>query len=267
MNWSNSNRSTRSSFRCLVFSAVMCFGQVSFASQAPGEVNDPSTPPQFAPQTSQTSDVQSRNAIASFLDDQRALWTSPFRTNHNDTKWLFPLVASTTVLMRVDPQIIHEVRENNLQGPSRIVSNAGAIPVFIAPVAILALGKLSHHERTEETGKLGLEAVLHSSVIVQVLKLATNRERPSKDNGQGGFWDGGRSFPSGHAMTACSFATVLAKQYPENNWIKFGSYGFASAVSLSRIGGLNHFPSDVVVGTSMGYLIGRYLVRHRDPKK
>ena len=141
MNWSNSNWSIRSSFRFLVFAAVMCFGQVSFAAQAPSEIHDPSTPPQSVPQTSQTSDGQTRNIIARFLDDQRALWTSPFRTNHNDMKWLFPLGVSTTVLMRVDPQIIHEVRENNLQGPSRILSNAGAIPVLIAPVTILALGK------------------------------------------------------------------------------------------------------------------------------
>ena len=39
-----------------------------------------------------------------------------------------------------------------------------------------------------------------------------------------------------------------------------GSYGFATAVSLARVGGLNHFPSDVLVGAVIGELIGRYVV-------
>jgi membrane-associated phospholipid phosphatase len=237
-----------------LFAVVLCFGQVSFAAQAP---------PQTVPDASQSTDHQVRTFVERFLDHERAIWTSPFRINHQDVKWLLPLGASTAALIVADSRISHEVAESKLQGPSGIVSNAGNIPVLVAPVAILALGKLSHNEKTRETGELSLEAVLHSSVVVEVLKHATNRERPPKDNGRGDFWDGGQSFPSGHAITAFSFATVLAEQYPENKWIKFGSYGFAGAVGLSRISGLNHFPSDVLVGASMGYLIGHYVVRHR----
>ena len=90
MNWSHSNWSIRRSFRFLVFAAAMYCGQVSFAAQTPTEINDPSTPPQSVPHTSQTGDGPTRKVIVRFLDDQRALWTSPLRTNHNDTKWLFP---------------------------------------------------------------------------------------------------------------------------------------------------------------------------------
>jgi membrane-associated phospholipid phosphatase len=44
--------------------------------------------------------------------------------------------------------------------------------------------------------------------------------------------------------------------------VVFGSYGFATAVSLARVGGLNHFPSDVLVGAALGELIGEYVVHH-----
>jgi hypothetical protein len=46
--------------------------------------------------------------------------------------------------------------------------------------------------------------------------------------------------------------------------MKFLSYGAASAISIARITSLNHFPSDVLVGSTLGYFIGRevYATRH-----
>jgi hypothetical protein len=41
-----------------------------------------------------------------------------------------------------------------------------------------------------------------------------------------------------------------------------GRYGFATAISASRITARRHFPSDVVVGDVFGYLIGDYVVHH-----
>ena len=47
---------------------------------------------------------------------------------------------------------------------------------------------------------------------------------------------------------------VLAADKP---LVVFGSYGLATAISLSRVGGLKHFPSDVLIGATIGELIGR----------
>ena len=47
--------------------------------------------------------------------------------------------------------------------------------------------------------------------------------------------------------------------------VKFLSYGAASAISISRITSLNHFPSDVFVGSALGYFVGREVYRaHHD---
>src|SRR5258707_7718873 len=44
-------------------------------------------------------------------------------------------------------------------------------------------------------------------------------------------------------------------------------YGLASAVSASRITGKQHFPSDVLVGSAIGWLEGMYVYRkHHDPR-
>jgi membrane-associated phospholipid phosphatase len=128
---------------------------------------------------------------------------------------------------------------------------------------MFALGKLTHNERAADTGKLAGEAILHTQLVVQAMKFAFNRERPDKVGGTGGFWNGGRSFPSGHAASSFAFATILAGRY-KNKFAVFGAYGLATAVSMSRIGGMNHHPSDVLIGAAIGHLVGRFIL-HRHP--
>jgi membrane-associated phospholipid phosphatase len=43
-------------------------------------------------------------------------------------------------------------------------------------------------------------------------------------------------------------------------------YGLATAVSLTRVLGQQHFSSDVLVGSAVGWLVGRYVFRkhHRE---
>ena len=75
------------------------------------------------------------------------------------------------------------------------------------------------------------------------------------------FFDGGSSFPSGHSIEAWSLATVIASEYHDHRLIQFAAYGMASAVSIARFTGRNHFLSDVLVGSAMGYGIGHYVYR------
>jgi len=198
-----------------------------------------------------------------FLEDSRGLWTSPLHARRADVKWLVPLGISASVLLPSDRGISREVVESpRIQRPSNIISKAGSFPVFVAPAAMIGFGRLTKHEQIGNAGTVGLEAVLQSAVIVRALKAATNRERPSKLRGEGGFWDGGKSFPSGHAITSWALASAMADQYPKKKWVGIAGYGAATAIGLSRIGGQNHFASDVLVGSSLGWLIGHYVSRH-----
>jgi undecaprenyl-diphosphatase len=61
------------------------------------------------------------------------------------------------------------------------------------------------------------------------------------------------SFPSGHAMTACSMAVSFGMFYP--SWL-VGLLFCAASIALSRIILGLHFLSDVLVGASMGLLLG-----------
>ena len=70
------------------------------------------------------------------------------------------------------------------------------------------------------------------------------------------------SFPSGHSITAWSVATVIAEQYKETIVVPVFAYAIATGVGLSRVTLNAHWLSDAIVGASLGYGIGRYLVRH-----
>jgi hypothetical protein len=198
-----------------------------------------------------------------FVHDDADLWTSPLRIHREDLKWFVPFAAGAAALLKTDRSISAEIGEDkNIQGPSHAVSQMGSFSLYLTPAALMVLGHVSKDERTTHAGSVTLQAVLHSAIIVQTLKASTNRQRPDNPHGDGGFWDGGKSFPSGHAMSSWAFAEALSDQYPEKKWIRIGSYGMATAVSLSRISGQNHFPSDVLVGSSLGWLIGHYISHH-----
>jgi membrane-associated phospholipid phosphatase len=113
---------------------------------------------------------------------------------------------------------------------------------------------------------LATEALIDSNLVVGGLKMVSQRQRPPIDNSSGEFFDGGHSFPSGHAANAWSVATVIACEYGQNRpLVRFGAYTLATVVSISRFTGRNHFLSDVLIGSAIGYGIGRYVYhQHHD---
>jgi hypothetical protein len=199
------------------------------------------------------------------LKDQPKIWTSPFHTQKSDAKWLIPFAAGTAALIASDHAISEGAQDSpNLLSPSHRISNLGSgVALTAASLGMYGVGKLAHNSRAAQTGILAGEAVIDASIVTGVLKVAFNRERPNKPEGSGSFWGGGRSFPSGHATATFAFATVVARRYRDKPLIGISAYGVATAVSVARVGGLNHYPSDVFVGATIGTLVGRFVLRHR----
>jgi membrane-associated phospholipid phosphatase len=192
------------------------------------------------------------------------IWTSPLRIKKSDAKWLLPLAAGTAVLLTQDNRISSHFDQPSLQDASLKVSKVGVYTPYAVPGAFLALGKMTGNDRLADTGKKGFQAALYSTIVMQSLKFITNRTRPYK-GGDGHFWNGGNSFPSGHSMQAWALAKVVADEYSDKPLVKFGMYGFATAVSVSRITAQRHYASDVLVGSAIGYLIGKFVMRnHRE---
>ncbi len=202
--------------------------------------------------------------------DQAGIWTSPLRLSPRDAFWVAPFAAGTGVALHYDAQAQQNLGiDKSRIDASNIVSGFGSPYATLGGAAgLYFLGIGTHNEHLAETGRLGAEAVIDSLLVVEALKLATNRERPNEGNGQGGFWPHGTrtysldgSFPSGHAAESWALARVIAAEYPSKP-VQVAAYAFALAISTSRVTARQHFPSDVLVGGTFGYLIGGYVVHH-----
>ncbi len=219
-------------------------------------------------QAKSSSDTRNRllNLPNALLHDQIGLWTSPAKARLSDATWLVPLGGLTGALFATDTDFSrHLSNDPNTLLRYRHVSDYGVYSMIGGAGGLYLLGLLSHNDHERETGLLSGESTIDSLAIVEAFKLATQRQRPYQGNGTGPFWKGGSSFPSEHSAIAWSIAGMVAHEYP-SPLMKFLSYGLASAVSVSRIQAKQHFPSDVLVGSALGYLISSYTYkRHHDP--
>jgi len=208
-----------------------------------------------------------RSAPKHFFLDQKAVWTSPAKIRIPEATWLVPLGGFAAGLLATDTDASRHLNDS----PSRLhhfqqVSNYGIGAMAGAAGGIYLLGLATHNQHQRETGFLSGEAAVDSLVAVEALKYMTRRERPLVDNANGSFWSGGDSFPSEHAAAAWSIAGVVAHEYP-GTLPKLAAYGLASAISAARVTGKKHFPSDALVGSAIGWLVGYYVYRqHHNPE-
>ena len=201
--------------------------------------------------------------LTDFAQDQRNIWTSPVHIKLSDTVWLVPLGGLTAALFATDREYSASLSQN----PTTIkhyktLSDAGLAGLVGAGAGLYLLSFPKHNPHWRETGFLAGEAALNSLVTVEALKYSLGRERPYQGNGSGAFFHGGTSFPSEHAAAAWSVAGVIAHEYP-GTMPTLLAYGLASTVSFSRIRAHQHFPSDVLVGSALGYLIARSIYTRR----
>lgn len=208
-----------------------------------------------------------RNTPRHFLEDQEAIWTSPVRIRESNATGPAVLVLVTTLLITTDHQIMSSPRliDPSLNNDASTASN-GLLGGFVAaPALIYGMGRLHHDDYAIGTGILGGEAMTDSLVVDEVMKLVSLRERPTVDNARGKFFQSSvgtdSSFPSTHCMIAWSSAAAIASQY-NGPLTKITAYGLATGISATRILARQHFPSDVLVGSAVGWMIGRYVV-HR----
>jgi len=85
----------------------------------------------------------------------------------------------------------------------------------------------------------------------RAIKYAARRERPDGSNPL--------SFPSGHTSNAFAWATVAHHHYGAKLGVP--GYVLAGLIGASRLEKNVHHLSDVLAGATLGYLVGRTVVR------
>lgn len=209
------------------------------------------------------------------LHDQKKIWLAPLHIRRGQSPELILAGAITGAVISVD-HFVGDAVSSGPPGDAHSAANGmgrfsgGQYDLLVAG-GFYAFGRLAGNERARATGVLGTRAVLNTILLTEGLKAITQRSRPSYPNGmplddaEGEFFRGGNSFPSGHSSEAWALAAVVAGQYRHRRWVPWVAYGLATSVALSRIPARKHFPSDVLVGSALGFLVGRYVWKSAQP--
>jgi membrane-associated phospholipid phosphatase len=216
-----------------------------------------------------------RSLPKDFLHDQKGIWVTFPAQLAKGHYWLptLAVVGGTAGLIAADSHAMPYFRTHarNLDDVNDTFdAPITSAEVIALPAALLVAGYARHDSYQVGTALLAGEAYADSAVVDLAVKAITRRKRPS-DVSPGApfndtFFSGGKSpfkgssFPSGHAAGAFAVATVVATRYHTHRWVPWMVYGFASAVSFSRVTTSAHFPSDVFLGAVLGYSITRYEV-------
>jgi membrane-associated phospholipid phosphatase len=192
------------------------------------------------------------------LRDEADIYTAPF--HRSELKWVIGLPAVTIGLIAIDKHVSGALSRNSINA-STDISDVGLFTTAGAVGVLLLDGETRGDSHALETGVLGAEAIANSGLVYAALQLITERQRPLQGTGRGNFFQTSgldNSFPSGHTIITWTAASTIAHEYPKP-WVEWLAYGTAAAVSVTRFTSLQHFPSDVVVGSTLGYLIGRHI--------
>jgi hypothetical protein len=189
-----------------------------------------------------------------------------------DTNWLrmgvfgTGLVLASSALDRRGDQFAQDHAENRwLKGMNKIGNNA--LPWLAIGGAAAAALDGSDPVRSR-TGYAAIEAGGTAFLAVEGLKSVFGRARPANDLGNHAFKPfsttaGYDSMPSGHTIILWAVATPFAEEY-DAPWL----YGVAAVTNLARVGSRQHWVSDTVAGSVLGYAIGKvFWESSRAPKK
>ena len=242
---------------------------VACARGAVAQSGSPALPDAPQPQSQPQNAVTLRETPRNISADQAAIWTSPARLRDSNLAGPAVLVLATAVLITTDHQVMSsEVPTDTSLNNHAVTASTALLGGFVAaPVLIYGMGHIHHDTHATETGILGGEAMVDSLAVDEVLKVVSLRERPAVDDARGKFFQTSvgfdSSFPSTHCIIAWSSAAVIASEY-NGPLTRIAAYGLATGLSAARVIGRQHFPSDVLVGSAVGWMIGRYVVhRHR----
>ncbi|HSE18594.1 MAG TPA: phosphatase PAP2 family protein [Pyrinomonadaceae bacterium] len=195
------------------------------------------------------------------LSDQKAIWGAPRRLERSDMKWVVPSSVGLMALFTTDRITGDEMFKSNRQvKASRAISRAGSIyGLGAVATTFYLIGRKNNNYRARETGLLSAEALVNSVITEAALKGITQRARPSAGDERSEFFERGNSFPSGHSTQAWAVAAVIASEYKHRPAIQIAAYGIATAVSVARFTGHEHYLSDVLAGSALGYTIGKFV--------
>jgi membrane-associated phospholipid phosphatase len=215
--------------------------------------------PQPTPTTTADSDHGLKYVAVRLLKDQRDIYTAPFKPANYQAKYIIPFII-VAAFIPADRHLSGYLPVKGYNAASTF-SNVALGGTGAVAAGLFLYGLKENDDHARETGLLTAESFANSAALYAVTNVIAGRQRPTEGNGHGNFFQNNAldsSFPSGHATLQFSMSSVLAHEYPSLG-SKILWYGLGTAVAASRVVGRDHFPSDVIMGGTLGYLVGTHI--------
>ncbi len=146
---------------------------------------------------------------------------------------------------------------------ARVFEPFGTWASFVVVGGFYVGGLAAHDDKAHGVALDALAASIISGILVTpTLKYVFGRSRPNAGEGPYDFhpFNGGASFPSGHATQAFTVASWIATEYPKP-WVQAACYVPATLVMYARMRHDAHWASDVTAGALIGYSVGSDVAR------
>lgn len=184
-----------------------------------------------------------------------------------------PYVAAGTLLLYPqDLEIQRWIQERRSPATDRAAAFAkqfGEPETYMRPLAVLYLyGELFEDARARRTAGYTAEGLILCGLTTQPIKYAVRRPRPGDSLGEDPFEKerSRLSFPSGHTAVAFTVATVLSAQYGSESAVTLLAYALAAMTGWSRMNDNDHWASDILFGSYIGYISAREAMRMPDDR-
>lgn len=205
--------------------------------------------------------------LSDSFNDGFNTFSSPIHFNTKDIIITGSVLLTTSALYLKDESFRAYAKKNQNSVNDKIMSVGSAYGNLITPVtvggSIYIYGLAFKDDYTRVTGRMVFESVLYSGIITTILKSVAGRYRPYTNAGSKYFTpfqidEGKLSFPSGHSTVAFAMSSVLANRI-KNTYASIGFYTIAGLTSIARVYKDDHWSSDVILGSAIGYFVGDYV--------
>ena len=142
-----------------------------------------------------------------------------------------------------------------LNHPSQVTDVYGSSSFNLpATISLWAAGTLINRPSLQRLGNGLTRTLILTQLVVGPIKLVAHRRRPDSSDRF--------SFPSGHTANAFALARYVQRDF--GTTVSLLPYALAATTAMGRMEGGRHYLSDVVMGASLGLIVGSTINLHRN---
>jgi hypothetical protein len=203
------------------------------------------------------------------IKEEIRIFSFPFRAQKDDLHLTAEIIGAGIVIYSYDDKIRNSILKSRTDPKTDFLIGIEEIQSDIYDISFITgyglVGSILKDDYMKETALMAGESLISATFISTLIKYSFGRARPYTGDGKSKFTPftfktSRTSFPSGHTIRLFSIATVFAER-SNSILIKILFYATASATAFERIYSDKHWSSDVFFGATLGYLIGKDIVK------